>query len=83
MSNESKNGIGFFGLLQIAFIVLKLCQVIDWDWVLVLSPVLAYISIVVMAILIGSTVGIVKAILKKRKQAMHRLLNNQKMNCNK
>ena len=34
----NKNGIGFGGLLTIAFIVLKLCGVIDWGWVWVLAP---------------------------------------------
>lgn len=30
--------MGFTGLLLIAFIVLKLCNVINWSWWLVLSP---------------------------------------------
>lgn len=28
----------FTGLLQVAFIVLKLCKVIDWSWWWVLAP---------------------------------------------
>lgn len=31
--------IGFFGLLGIVFIILKLCAVIDWAWWIVLSPI--------------------------------------------
>lgn len=31
-------GIGFAGLLTIAFIVLKLTDVIAWSWLWVLSP---------------------------------------------
>lgn len=42
MENENKTtvrgGIGFTGLLTIAFIVLKLCNVITWKWVWVLAP---------------------------------------------
>ena len=42
MSNEQtttvKGGIGFSGFLTIAFIILKLCGVIDWSWLWVLSP---------------------------------------------
>ena len=38
MNNESSGGIGFIGLLTIAFIVLKLTSVIDWSWWWVLSP---------------------------------------------
>ena len=34
----TSRGIGFTGALTIAFIVLKLCKVIDWSWVWVLSP---------------------------------------------
>lgn len=31
-------GIGFTGLLTIVFIILKLCKVITWSWLWVLSP---------------------------------------------
>ena len=31
-------GVNFISLLQLAFIVLKLCKVISWKWVLVLLP---------------------------------------------
>lgn len=36
---NANGGIGFAGLLTIAFIVLKLCHVIDWSWWWVLSPI--------------------------------------------
>lgn len=39
MEKES-GGVSFLGLLQIAFIVLKLTHVIDWSWWWVLSPAL-------------------------------------------
>ena len=41
MNNDSKatGGIGFLGLLTIAFIVLKLCKVIHWSWIWVFSPI--------------------------------------------
>ena len=35
---NSNGGIGFVGLLTIAFIVLKLLKVISWSWLWVLSP---------------------------------------------
>ncbi len=38
-SNSSSGGVGFFGLLGIAFIVLKLTGFIDWSWLWVLSPI--------------------------------------------
>lgn len=38
-NNSTKNsGITFGSLLQLAFIILKLCGVINWSWVWVLSP---------------------------------------------
>lgn len=39
MENNSSGGIGFTGLLTIAFIILKLCGVIKWSWLWVLSPI--------------------------------------------
>lgn len=35
---KSSNGIGFIGLLQIVFIVLKLCKIIEWSWWEVMLP---------------------------------------------
>jgi len=37
----------FIQLLQIAFIVLRLCEIIDWRWIWVLSPFWIYVMIVV------------------------------------
>ena len=39
-SSSSSAGLGFCGALTIAFIVLKLCGVIDWSWLWVISPLL-------------------------------------------
>ena len=38
-------GIGFFGLLTIAFIVLKLCNIITWSWIWVLAPLWISVSL--------------------------------------
>lgn len=35
-------GLGFVWALQIAFIVLRLCNVIDWNWWLVMLPAIIY-----------------------------------------
>lgn len=37
MTNKGK-GVGFLGALTIVFIVLKLCGIISWSWLWVLSP---------------------------------------------
>jgi len=42
--------IGFTGLLTILFVVLKLCNVIDWSWWWVLSPL--WISVVLWIIIL-------------------------------
>ena len=53
----------FFSLLTIAFIVLKLCNVIDWSWWWVLAPTWMPIAIVAIIVVI---VVIKKKIDKKR-----------------
>ncbi|MGN7988672.1 hypothetical protein ACTJKC_15090 [Pedobacter sp. 22226] len=45
-SNSTSNGIGFLGLLTVAFIVLKLCNVITWSWWLVTIPIWGTVAIV-------------------------------------
>ena len=45
-------GCGFSGLLTIAFIVLKLCGVINWSWWLVLLPLIIAIGLPIAIILL-------------------------------
>lgn len=48
MSSQTKtsgNGIGFLGLLAIVFITLKLCNVINWSWWWVTSPLWGGVAI--------------------------------------
>ena len=45
-------GIGVTGLLQVAFIVLKLCGVIKWSWWWVLAPTWISAAIVVLLLAI-------------------------------
>ena len=61
MNEENKStyvGPGFGTLLQITFIILKLCKVINWSWLWVLAPTWIGWSIVA---LIGIIVLIIKA----------------------
>ena len=49
-NNKSRGGIGFVSALTIAFIVLKLCGVIEWSWLWVLSPIwISVIAVVIIA----------------------------------
>lgn len=51
MENKSK-GIGFTGALTLIFITLKLCGVINWSWLWVLSPI--WIGWAVALVIIGA-----------------------------
>lgn len=46
--NNSTGGMGFASALQVAFIVLKLCKVIDWPWIWVLAPTWVSLALVVI-----------------------------------
>jgi len=49
---SSSGGIGFCGLLTVAFIVLKLCKVITWSWWWVLAPMWMPLTIVLILLII-------------------------------
>lgn len=51
-TDTRSGGIGFVGLLQIVFIVLKLCGVIDWSWWLVLLPIIIWVAVLIVCLLI-------------------------------
>ena len=58
MSNETKVNPGNFsvvGLLGVAFVVLKLCGVINWSWWWVTAPfwIPSAIALVIVAVLLG------------------------------
>lgn len=55
----STGGIGFCGLLTIAFIVLKLCHVIEWSWWWVLSPIWIEIAVALVLLLIAAIINAV------------------------
>ena len=54
MSKDSNGtaggGLGLSGVLLVVFIVLKLCKVITWSWVWVLSPL--WISLIIGVIIL-------------------------------
>jgi len=50
LAGASGGGCGFAGLLTIAFVILKLCKVIDWSWIWVLSPI--WISFILFIIIL-------------------------------
>lgn len=59
-NGKAAGGVGFCGLLAIAFIVLKLTHVIEWSWLWVLSPLWIPAAIVAGILVIVVIVAIVK-----------------------
>ena len=56
----SQSNITLAGLTQLAFIILKICKVINWSWWWVLSPMwieLGIALIMVAAMLIAATIA--------------------------
>ena len=49
-SSSSRGGVGFAGLLTVAFVVLKLTGVINWSWWWVLAPIWISLALVVVFI---------------------------------
>ena len=67
VNNSSSGGIGFFGLLTIVFITLKLCGIINWSWLWVLSPLwisfLAFVIVLVGIFLVAGTIFLIGTLL--------------------
>lgn len=57
-SSQASGGIGFFGLLFIVFLVLKLTGVITWSWWWVTAPLWGPLAFVIAVLIV---VGIVVA----------------------
>lgn len=62
MKENNNNGcglvlFGLVGILTIVFVVLKLCKVIAWAWIWILSPLwiwaILMIAIIILAIVAG------------------------------
>ena len=64
-SRGENGGVGFVGLLTIAFIVLKLCKVIGWSWLWVLSPLWISVGLSIL-IIVGVLVYALIKVLKDK-----------------
>lgn len=65
-TSQSSGGIGFVGLLTIAFIVLKFTGFIDWSWVWVLSPIWISAIIFVAILLVGLGIYLLSSVGHRR-----------------
>lgn len=59
-SSSSSSGIGFFGLLAIVFITLKLTGVISWSWLWVTAPLWGAAAVAILFLLVMA-VGVLLA----------------------
>ena len=58
--NRAGGGIGLSGALLILFIALKLCGVIHWSWLWVLSPLWIPLAIVVLVVVLVIIVTMIR-----------------------
>lgn len=75
---KTGKGIGFTGLLTIAFIVLKLCSVIDWSWWWVLSPMWIWLLVVIFCTLLVVAIDVYEQaqnenVARKRRAMAHKI----------
>jgi hypothetical protein len=56
-STANNHGIGFFGLLFLIFLTLKLTGFIAWSWWWISAPLWAPFTIAIVLILIGAVIA--------------------------
>ena len=61
--NNNSGGISSISLLQIVFITLKLCNVITWSWLWVLSPFWIPLAILLFVMLVVGLIALVSLLL--------------------
>jgi len=57
---ETRVGLGFAEALTILFVALKLCGVIDWPWLWVVSPIwitLLFVLFIAVVIVVLGSIG--------------------------
>jgi len=68
MSDEfnATGGVGFTGLLQVAFIVLKLTGVIKWSWLWVLAPAWLSLTFAMVILVLFIIVAFIAAVDRRK-----------------
>jgi hypothetical protein len=71
-SGASDGSLGICGVTFIVFLILKLCNVIDWSWWWVTAPlwipVVLFVATCVIMFIVGIFIGIARAICKANKR---------------
>ncbi len=62
MSNDksTNGGTSILGLLGVAFVILKLCHVIDWSWWWVTAPFWGGVAFILIALLVSVIIIAIK-----------------------
>ena len=64
-------GIGLDAILFVVFLVLKLCNVIDWSWWWVTAPlwipVALFLGVCLVVFVVAFCVGVIRSLLKIKK----------------
>lgn len=60
MEKRTESGIGLFSVVEVVFIVLKLCGVINWSWWWVFSPTWISAGIFLLIFLIGIVIALIQ-----------------------
>ena len=67
-SSSSSGGVGFFGLLTIVFIALKLMGKINWSWWWVLSPIwisaILTIVVIIIVLIVLAIIALIDSLIK-------------------
>ena len=59
------NGMNFFGVLTIVFVVLKLVGVIDWSWWYVLLPLWGPAAMAIIVLVMVLLLAVIKSLTRK------------------
>lgn len=65
-SSNAGDGIGVLGMLGVAFVVLKLCKVITWDWKWVLLPFWAWVPVCLVLLIIAIIITLIELASEKK-----------------
>ena len=66
-TSTTTSGVTFLELLTVAFIILKLCNVIDWSWWWVLAPTWIPLALAAVVLLIVSILKLISTIHRRRR----------------
>lgn len=64
-TTSSSGGIGFLGVLTIAFVVLKLVGIITWSWWWVLAPLWIPAALAVLVLAVVGVALLVRAAVRR------------------